>query len=717
MLSAVGRSILTMGLLSILGVQAVWARESSPLAPLKKGVTNPEVPLLKGDLGVSSSQISRICDLKRPATTLKDWMAQVEAATVQVTNVKLERTDSGLDITLETGEGKPLQVDATKFRSEGNSLIADIPNAVLVLTNATEFSAQNPTEDIATVRVIQVDANTIRVNVAGTNALPQSEVTLKTGGLAYSLNPGAEEPDEEIVVTGEGQRGYRVPNTSVGTRTDTPLRDIPQSIQIVPQQVLEDQNVTTFNEALRNVPSVSPNRGSTSEAAQFSVRGFRLSGDNNEFLRNGLRDFGIVETQLAPNIERFEVLLGPASVLYGTGNPGGTINVVTKQPLRDPFYAVDATIGNYDFYRGAIDLSGPLNNSRTLLYRLNLGYLNRDSFVNLYEQEKFAIAPVFRWDISDRTHITLEGEYTNANDVYDAGLPAVGTALPNPNGRIPRGTFTGDPDGTFETKIYRVGYRLEHQFSDNWSIQNAFQVLLFRRPSTDRQRINFTLDADNRTLNGILFQDKVNSLDTYDLNVILTGKFSTGSIGHQLILGTDLGRFDRRFNSLSAPTPPLDVFNPVYGLPAAGPYAPSFVANNLIDTLGIYLQDQVTLALNLKLLLGGRFDLFKQNTEDFLAETKTSQSGNGFSPRVGIVYQPIPPISLYASYSRSLAPVIGRSLEGDVFQPERGTQYEVGVKAELQQFSIGWNIATAVSEQAFDVLGRYCSESIRDCLV
>ena len=152
------QGLLLAGVVSVLSVQAAGAEGKKVKEWRSGGVRSEAVKPLH--------PITRLRDLKHPATTVKDWMAQVEAATVQVTNVKLEQTDSGLDITLETARGKPLQVDATKFRSEGNSLIADIPNAVLVLTNATEFSAENPTEDIATVRVIQVDANTIRVNVA-----------------------------------------------------------------------------------------------------------------------------------------------------------------------------------------------------------------------------------------------------------------------------------------------------------------------------------------------------------------------------------------------------------------------------------------------------------------------------------------------------------------------------------------------------------------------
>lgn len=388
-------------------------------------------------------------------------------------------------------------------------------------------------------------------------------------------------------------------------------------------------------------------------------------------------------TQLTPNIERIEVLLGPASVLYGSGDPGGTINTVTKQPLRDPFYAIDATIGNYDFYQGAIDLSGPLNDSKTLLYRLNTGYQSRNSYVDFFNQKQFSIFPVFRWDISKHTHITLEGEYIDQNELLDGGLPVYGTVLPNLNGKIPRGTYLGEPDTRYYIRQYRLGYRLEHQFSDNWSIQQAFQWRVRKITGTAGQRYPDSLDADDRTLNGGLTDPGAYRTNTYDLNVNLTGKFSTGSIGHQLVFGGDLGKYDNREDASGAPARPLDLFDPVYGQPPAGPYIRNYDVRNLQDTVGIYLQDQVTLAPNLKFLLGGRFDLFELSSEDFLANTKDNQSGDGFSPRAGIVYQPIQPLSLYANYSRSFSPVSGRSFEGDLFQPERGTQYEVGVKADL----------------------------------
>ncbi|NDJ19834.1 TonB-dependent siderophore receptor [Myxacorys almedinensis] len=629
---------------------------------------------------VSWAEGSEIKELQRPAKTLKEWRAQIEATTVQVTGVTLDRTDAGLDIVLETAEGKPLQVDASKFRREGNNLIADIPNATLALPEGQTFAAENPTADVATVQVVQQDASSIRISVTGNNALPKTEVTLKTGTLAYSLNPEADEPDEEIVVTGEQNR-YRIPNTSTATKTDTPLRDIPQSIQIVPQQVLEDQNVTRLEEAIRNVTGVvntfPPNFANGSFLA---IRGFGIRDDQGNVLRNGLADFIGARQIDFSHIQQVEVLKGPASVLFGQGTPGGVVNLITKQPLRDPFYEINATIGNYDYYRGTVDLTGPLNDSKTVLYRLNAAYQNTGSFIDFIESERVFVAPVLSFAIGDRTKLTLEGEYSSSKGGVDLGLPAVGTVLPNPNGRIPLNRTTSEPFAKpFDAELYRIGYTLEHQFSDNWSLRNAFRVS--SRDATQDEFLITSLEADNRTVNR-RYRFREFNVTSYNFAVDLIGKFSTGSIKHQVVFGVDLGRFEESGTGTTRSIAPLDLFNPVYGQPLGD--VTSRVGEGVVgDSLGIYIQDQVTLAENLKLLLGGRFDLYRSTSEDLLAETTTSESGDAFSPRVGIVYQPIPPISLYASYSRSFTPSFGTAADGSTFKPERGTQYEVGVKADL----------------------------------
>ncbi|MBW4645217.1 MAG: TonB-dependent siderophore receptor [Goleter apudmare HA4340-LM2] len=642
-------------------------------------------PSLQPALDQEKAAIPRLSELQQPATTVKEWMAQLEAATVQVTNVRVERTDAGLDITLETAEGKLLQVDATQFRSEGNSLVAEIPSAVLALPQGQAFVAENPTADIATVQVVQQDGDRIRVSVTGNNALPQTEVTLRTGNLAYSLNPEADEPDVELVVTGE-RDGYRVPNTSVGTRTDTPLRDIPQTIRVIPQEVLRDQNVTRLEEALRNVPGVTTNTSSLYWANLFNLRGF--TADQSNFLRNGLRDpLGIYAgaTDFS-NVERVEVLSGPASVLYGNAAPGGTINVVTKQPLQDPFYALDATIGNYDFYRGGFDLSGPLNDSKTVLYRLDASYLNRGSFIEFYENEQFTVSPTVSFAIGQRTLLTLEGQYADSSSVPYFGIPAVGTVLPNPNGPISRNRLATDPDARLDSVFGRLGYRLEHQFSDNWSLQSAFKVGLFSEEANERYFIRTSLNPDNRTLEGVNSTSSANT-ETYDLTTDLIGEFSTGSIDHQLVFGLSLSRLSLRGQGRFGNAEPLDLFDPNYGQRGRSEsiFVPSQNFLNTRGSLGIYVQDLVTLTDNLKLLLGGRFDIFEQTDRNFLDGTEQDLSGDAFSPRLGIVYQPIEPISLYASYSRSFSPALGTAFDGSQFQPERGTQYEIGVKADLSE--------------------------------
>ncbi len=201
-----------------------------------------------------------------------------------------------------------------------------------------------------------------------------------------------------------------------------------------------------------------------------------------------------------------------------------------------------------------------------------------------------------------------------------------------------------------------------------------------------------SLEADNRTLNrsatiGSQFYD------FYYLDTNLLGKFSTGSINHQLLFGFSLSRniTDLSFE-FGIPAGNVDIFNPVYDQTVVPTGILSLDNFTTRDTLGIYLQNQITLAENLKLLLGGRVDIFEERKTDKLANEETSQSYTAFSPRVGIVYQPIQPISLYASFARSFAPTIGISASGEAFQPERGTQYEIDIKADLTN-----NISTTLA--------------------
>ncbi|MCF2149921.1 TonB-dependent receptor [Desmonostoc muscorum LEGE 12446] len=627
---------------------------------------------------------------------------------IPITGVKANPTQTGVEVILETPLGEQLQVTN---RSTDKNFIADIPNAQLRLPNgdAFIFRSEKPVAGITEITATNVDANTVRVTVVGENALPTVELFDDNTGLVFGVTsapatatqppqqpetPQAQEPanqtpqqepaaqqDEpiELVVTGE-QDGYRVTDTTTGTKTDTPLRDIPQSIQVVPQQILRDQQITGLDDALRNVPGVTE---SFSSAASnfFSIRGFEAAATN--LLRDGLVDPLAGQLTELTSIERVEVLKGPASVLFGLGNPGGVINLVSKRPLSDPFYAIDATVGSYSYYRGALDLSGPLNESKTVLYRLNTAYRNRGSFIDFYSGEQFNISPVVTVAIGDKTNVTLEGEYIDSRDSYISGVPVIGTILPNPNGEVSRNRSFGEPSDEIRQTITRLGYQLEHKLSDNWSLRNAFRFTF--RDYVDKVTIPLSLDADNRTFNRFYREYELEN-ENYTLTTNLTGKFSTGSIEHQLLFGVDWNRlvnFSPRYIERQAES--IDIFNPVYGLPLGEITFDEFSEKSQTNSLGIYLQDQIALTDNFKLLLGGRFDTYDQKYQGFTNNTESSGSDSAFSPRFGIVYQPTPAISLYASYTRSFTPPNGTSFFSvdSSSQPERGTQYEVGVKADL----------------------------------
>ncbi|MCU0532936.1 MAG: TonB-dependent receptor [Hydrococcus sp. Prado102] len=598
-----------------------------------------------------------------------------EGQIVTIESVKLNPTETGFEILLLTPTGTAQQLRVVNI-SEGNNFIAEIPNAQI-----QPFRAENPIEGVSEVTVTNRDENTVLVTVIGEDKQPIIELFDSEEGLIFSATSEtqtAQEEDIELVVTGE-QDGYRVPNTSIGTRTDTPLRDIPQSIQIIPQQVLEEQQANTLNEALRNAPGVIQ----TAPNYLPAFNGFTIRGFETFSIRNGLSySFAGGTTAILSNIERIEVLRGPASVLFGSGPPGGTINIVTKQPLREPFYELEATAGSYNFYQGAVDLAGPLNDSRTILYRLNASYESGGNFVDFQQREVPAVAGALRFEIGDSTDLTFNVEYSDINQGWNPGLPAVGTVLPNPNGEIPRNRNIADEDSEYDPEVLLVGYDLEHRFSENWSLRNSFYFADLQYRNINLYAFN-GFDPDLRTIQrGV--DSGIFDTQTFDSIANVVGRFSTGSIQHQILLGADLRRRDDRSSFLGVfNAAPLDLFDPVYSSERFEQTELPFVTTGLTDSLGIYVQDRVTLTDNLKLLLGGRFDAFEQTDRNLTEDTETFQSGNAFSPRLGIVYQPIEPISLYASYSRSFTPTIGRSRDDELFEPGRGTQYEIGIKADI----------------------------------
>lgn len=647
-----------------------------------------------------------------------------KADVIKVTGVRINPTANGLEVILETASRASPQVNTS---SDNQTLLIDLSNAQLNLPESREFRSENPVFGITSVTVTSLSANSIRVTVTGDRAVPKAQVIPSPQGLVLSLSapsvtaettptpetpqtqpsagstPGTEpevpseapqvEEEIEIVVRGEGEqeRDYQVPNATTATKTDALLRDIPQSIQVVPEQLLEDRQVQRVEEALENVSGVQQTVSSLNIASGFLIRGF----DTTNIYRDGLRDptNSISGAELA-NVDRVEVLKGPAAVLYGQGELGGLVNLVTKQPLAEPFYSVEGTVGNFNLYGGAIDLTGPLNDSKTLLYRLNVSGQRSDTFIDFSEIERYQIAPVLTWRIGEKTTLTFEGDYQDRRYPEVPGLPAIGTVLSNPLGELPRDRFLGEPDFNFrDIESLRVGYNFEHRFSENWAVRNSFKAAFQSLESEFAFPIG--LKDDNRTFDQLYAAtNEPDDRDVYAVDTNVVGKFQTGGIQHQLVFGVNFDSFNVSRNIFLARLAPIDIFNPVYGR-SPGDIVRRIITKDRSESLGFYVQDQISLLENLKLVLGGRFDRVNQEQENLVSSTTNEQQNEAFSPRVGIVYQPIQPVSLYASFSRSFNPATPGTIlaSGAAAEPERGTQYEVGIKTEFLQGRLSSTLA------------------------
>jgi iron complex outermembrane receptor protein len=644
-------------------------------------------------------------------------------STVVITGVKANPTDKGVEVILETSQGDKLQVTN---RSTGNNFIADVPNAQLRLGSGENFTfrSDKPISGITEITVINVDANNVRVMVVGEKVLPTVELFDGDEGLIFAVastttamqsqptpKPSSQTPQEEptarqdepieLLVTGE-QDEYLVPNATTATRTDTPILKIPQSIQVIPRQVLEEQQVTRLEEALQNSSSVVYNGTDTGSDLNYSIRGF----DQAPVLQNGFRQYDFAEIPEVANIERIEVLKGPASILYGEIQPGGLINVVTKQPLSEPFYQTELQFGSDGLIRPQIDISGPLTDDKSLLYRLNAVYSRRDGFRDFDQEFKqFFIATALTWEISDslrdssasRTNLAFDLQVSNREQPWDSGTVAFGDGVVD----TPRSRIFNEPDDFLRRDFLSLNLSVDHKFSDNWSIRNAFR---FTDSTVFSDKLSIFLGFDETTgdLQRVFAFDDFNSRN-YALQSNVVGKFTTGGLKHTLLFGADLSRTNTsRFALANFTSFPINVFNPSYGVNRPEFDTLLFDRDSEIDRLGIYLQNQIEIAEQLNLLVGLRYETVAQRNQNipalFYPGGDTTQNDSAWTPRIGLVYQPIPNVSLYGSYSRSFNPSVDDiDADGNPLEPERGEGFEVGVKTEL----LGGNLLATLAY--FDV--------------
>ncbi len=486
---------------------------------------------------------------------------------------------------------------------------------------------------------------------------------------------------EEVVVIDavEKERDYVAEDATTATRTQTPLRDVPQAVEVVTRKLMDDQKVIRLDQAVRNVSGLFQGSTGGNRLEQFYCRGF-LCGFFKNYLRNDSPNQVRIFRESA-NLQRLEVLKGPPSVLYGRSEPGGIVNLMTKQPLSESYYSGETMFGSYNFFRNLVDVSGPLNESKTVLYRFNGAYENSESFRDFVTGQRWFAAPVITWKIGDDTSLTVEGEYLRDNRTFDRGIVAIGTAP----AQIPSSRFLGEAFGRNHAEEGRAGYILQHRFDKNWTLFSGFRADLNGDEGVEAFARN--LLADNQTLRR-RYQRQATHASSYYLRNDLVGKFATGSIDHTLLTGLEIGRENNYFEFGSNNNfPSINIFNPVYGFGQLDA-PPTTIMRARLSALGAYLQDQVTLLENLKLLAGVRYDVFRIN-QNSNGQIMTPED-TAISPRFGLVYQPVRPVSLYANFTQSFLPNTGVncfvscfSKNGTLFAPERGTQYEGGIKVDI----------------------------------
>ncbi|TYQ29828.1 TonB-dependent receptor [Pseudanabaena sp. UWO310] len=629
----------------------------------------------------SDGQISSVRDLRQVSTKASALLAQASTNPVQITGVKVNPTADGIEVILETSTGNLV---APVAKTSGKLVYFDIPNAKLSLSSGDRFVVENPAKGIVSVSVSQANASYVRAIVTGVSAVPKATVSFSNPTSPVTQKP--DDGEEEVQVTGkvEAPPAYVVPNASTATRTNTAIIDTPQSIQVVPQQVLKDQQIVRVDQALRNVSGVTGELGKFASSQSLTIRGFTTdSFSNGPILRDGFRSYYNLGAQETANLEQIEVLKGPASVLYGQNGPGGIINLVTKQPLSKPFYDLQFQVGSFGLIRPSVDFSGPLDTNGNLLYRLNAAYQRSDGFRDFSTtSERFFIAPVVKWKISDRTSLAFSLEYLNDRSPYDVGLLAYGKGVVN----VPRERIFGERDDTNNSKSLSIGYNFEHQFDDNWTLRNAF------RYTNQTQQLLTTLPAAFNEVSGTLIRvygKREFEVNDYSLQTNVVGKFDTGSLKHTLLAGVDLNwsKFKDVLTKIDfSKLLPLNVYSPTYGLFSR----PNFdnisqIASGYSDAdisrTGVFLQDQIALSDQFSVIAGIRFD----GVNNTNPSNGKSRYDNAWSPRLGLLYKPTESVSLFANYSQSFSPNTGQDVNGNFLEPEKAQGYEFGVKAELSK--------------------------------
>ncbi|MCP3405131.1 TonB-dependent siderophore receptor [Bradyrhizobium sp. CCGB01] len=484
--------------------------------------------------------------------------------------------------------------------------------------------------------------------------------------------------------------GMVATRSGTGTKTDTPLIETPAAISVITQDQIQAQGAQSIAQAVRYTPGTRGEfAGADARTDAVYVRGF-LADQYLDSLR--LLNFGIFAYSLVEpfNLERVEVLHGPASILYGQSSPGGLVDMVSKRPTLDPYHEMFFSTGSYGRVQAGVDLSGPIDKNKEFLYRFTASGFDVGSQVDHGDYQRISIAPSLTWRPDNNTTLTVLGTYQRDPKAgfYNQLPPAgIGTITPFKGSFIPTSFYSGEPGFDKTDRTYgSVGYLFEHSFNNSVKVR---QNLRYTDLSTDFAVVSPSgSDPSNLARGAYTTQESIRSIAVDNQ---AEAKFYAGPIEHTVLAGIDYRNgVDKTLNGTLLVAPPINAFNPVYGTPF-GPVPFTTRNRQQIDQVGEYIQDQIKYDRWVA-LLGIRHDLAQSRTDSTsLASNITTvapKSDTAVTKRGALLYKFDNGVAPYIQYTESFQPTAGTDAFDRPFVPTTGKQGEVGIKYQPNDKSL-----------------------------
>ncbi|ENF4408171.1 ferrichrome porin FhuA [Escherichia coli] len=499
--------------------------------------------------------------------------------------------------------------------------------------------------------------------------------------------------------------------SATGTKTDTPIQKVPQSISVVTAEEMALHQPKSVKEALSYTPGVAVGtRGASNTYDYLIIRGFAADGQSQNNYLNGLKMQGnfyndaVIDPYM---LERAEIMRGPVSVLYGKSSPGGLLNMVSKRPTTEPLKEVQFKAGTDSLFQTGFDFSDALDDDGVYSYRLTGLARSANAQQKGSEEQRYAIAPAFTWRPDDKTNFTFLSYFQNEPETgYYGWLPKEGTVEPLPNGkRLPTDFNEGAKNNTYSRNEKMIGYSFDHEFNDTFTVR---QNLRFAQNKVSQKSVYgygmcsdplYTKDLEalkaspclsipqsqwGHTLTRQYVIDN-EKLENFSVDTQLQSKFATGSVDHTLLTGVDFMRMRNDIDSwfgYAGSVAPSDIYNldrSDFDFGAhPNPSGPYRVLLKQKQT-GLYVQDQAQWDKVL-VTLGGRYDWADQSSFNRDYGNKSERDDKEFTWRGGVNYLFDNGVTPYFSYSESFEPASQTDANGDLFAPSKGKQYEVGVK-------------------------------------